>query len=705
MIRFIFGVMLLGAVFGDCKAQQLNNIDKCGTMANLSRLENSDVTLHTRMNSMEEQIQRYINNLSDNRMNNSTITIPVIVHVVYHNASQNIDDSLITSQIDVLNEDYNIDNSDNVNVLPYFKSRIGNTSIRFALATKDPNGNSTSGIRRVQTSVSSFTIDDKVKHTSQGGDDAWDAARYFNVWVCNLSGGTLGYSQFPGGANATDGCVIQYDAFGRISTNAPFNYGRTLTHESGHWLNLYHIWGDALCGNDSVADTPTQTNATFGPQNCQRISCSNGPDGDCYMDFMDYTDDQFMLMFTQGQVIRMQAVINIVRSSLATSNGLDLVSPLIDDAGISAILSPVKTPCDNTSQAFKPIVTLTNWGSNNLTSVTIHSRIDFNNSSTFNWSGNLAPGASNNVSLPLVSPGNTGDHIFYSWTSNPNGTADSKPSNDRSTSSFIIKDANATFPVNVNFESTTFPPVNWKVGNYDCTTPWQRTTNAFHSGSASAYVNNFSNTTTVGGHLQDLITQPLDLTTGSWNPSLSFWIAYAPKTSITDTFEVLVSTDCGYTFTSIYRKWGNALQTSSPQNTAFVPNASQWRNEIIDLTPFNYAKNAIIYFRNITNMANNLYLDDINILPTGIPALNFNPSINIYPNPNNGNYTLAFNRLPMQSVFQIVDVLGQVVYHTETNSTEGTLSIHANSLNNGVYLWQILSNQHMMANGKLVIIK
>ena len=250
--------------------------------------------------------------------------IPVVVHVVHNTAAQNISDAQITSQIDVLNRDFRATNPDVSIVPPAFAPLIADSRVEFFLATTDPAGNPTTGITRTQTSVTSFGGDDKVKRAATGGVDAWPADEYLNIWVCQLSGGLLGYAQFPGGPAATDGVVCTHSGFGLGGTaTAPFHLGRTATHEVGHYLNLFHIWGDdgsGCGGTDEVADTPNAAGPNFGVPTFPHVTCSNGPHGDLFYDFMDYTDDRGMVMFTAGQAARMEACLDGVRSSLGQSS-------------------------------------------------------------------------------------------------------------------------------------------------------------------------------------------------------------------------------------------------------------------------------------------------------------------------------------------------------------------------------------------------
>src|SRR6478672_7469103 len=173
------------------------------------------------------------------------ITIPVVVHVVHREKRENISDAQVKSQIRVLNRDYRAKNPDKSKVPAVWKSLVTDAKIEFQLATKDPAGNPTNGITRTATTVASFKPDDSVKSKKTGGVDPWPTDRYMNIWVCKLADPLLGYAQFPGGPAKTDGVVILHSAFGTGGTTAaPFNKGRTATHEVGHFFNLRHIWGD-----------------------------------------------------------------------------------------------------------------------------------------------------------------------------------------------------------------------------------------------------------------------------------------------------------------------------------------------------------------------------------------------------------------------------------------------------------------------------
>jgi hypothetical protein len=247
-----------------------------------------------------------------------TFRIPVAVHIVYNTPEQEVSFSQVQSQIDALNRDYRAKAPEIANLPDPWKPLVGDPGIEFVLATTDPAGNATNGVDRRATDVPSFSDNDAVKSVDTGGLAAWPADRYLNLWVCPMRD-FLGYAQFPGGPPETDGVVINYQAFGTVGTaTAPFSLGRTAVHEIGHWLNLLHIWGDdglGCSGTDNVDDTPNQAGPNTGIPSYPHVTCDNAPDGDLFVNFMDYTDDAGMVMFTQGQVSRMRAVFDGPRAS------------------------------------------------------------------------------------------------------------------------------------------------------------------------------------------------------------------------------------------------------------------------------------------------------------------------------------------------------------------------------------------------------
>jgi PKD repeat protein len=277
--------------------------------------------LQQSLDAIEQHTQQFVSNPTTGQR--AVITIPVVVHVVYNTTAQNVSDQQIQSQINQLNLDFRKLNSDWTSTPSIFQSVVADYELEFCLATRDPNGNPTTGIVRKQTSTTSFSTNDNVKYTANGGSNAWPRDSYLNIWVCNLGSSLLGYAQFPGGTAATDGVVINYTAFGTTGTaTSPFNVGRTATHEIGHWLNLRHIWGDATCGNDQVNDTPIHNTSNNGCPSYPHYSTCSGTPVEMTMNYMDYTYDACMYMFTNGQKARSSALFTTGGSRAALLNSL-----------------------------------------------------------------------------------------------------------------------------------------------------------------------------------------------------------------------------------------------------------------------------------------------------------------------------------------------------------------------------------------------
>ncbi len=270
----------------------------CTSMEMLEQLIKEDPSIQKRMNDIDAFTQRVLSSPDAARLlPDGTIEIPVVVNVLYRTAAQNISAAQIQSQIDVLNEDFAASNSDYNLTSTYNSVKAGSTGIRFVL----------DAVKRRSTNTVSWGTNDAMKKAAKGIAPTSPTTK-LNIWVCNMGGGILGYAQFPGGSSATDGVVLDDNATGRTGTAAaPFNKGRTATHEVGHWLNLRHIWGDANCGNDQVGDTPLHNTANYGCPAAGHLSTCTGTPVEMTMNYMDYTDDACMYMFSAGQKGRMQA--------------------------------------------------------------------------------------------------------------------------------------------------------------------------------------------------------------------------------------------------------------------------------------------------------------------------------------------------------------------------------------------------------------
>jgi hypothetical protein len=694
----LFSLALAAGFSGSLQAQQRT----CATMSHLDKLEKQFPGTKAQLKKNDQLLQsRQLNARAASQKSAAVISIPVVVHVVYNTPAENISLAQIQSQLEVLNEDFNRQNLDSVNTPVPFRSVAGRMQLQFVLAQRDANGDPTTGVTRTQTTKTGFTDDDAIKYVSRGGADIWDRTKYLNIWVGNLGAGLLGYAQFPGSGPAlSDGVVIDYTAFGRVGTaQSPFNKGRTATHEVGHWLSLYHIWGDepACVDDDLVADTPMQQDENFG---CPTFPLTSGTGAACpgvntngamFMNYMDYVNDACMNMFTKGQASRVLTAISGFRPTLATSDGAQPVIVQNLDASVFRITSPFGSSCN---PQFTPKVILKNKGNTTLTSVTITYSLNNGTPQTYNWTGSLATFATTEITLPvqLVGPGN---NTFTAATSLPNGLTDNDALNDAQTVTFVTTPpvAGLNLPYTESFECPncpTFPYPGFTLNNPDNDLTWEITTAAKH-GSKAVFVNNYDYYYI--GEADELVFNALNLASAG-SPELSFQVAYTPTyfgSAYGDTLEVLASVDCGQTFASLYKKSGQALSTAPPTFSPFTPTASQWRLETVPLTSLATQTNVVLKFRHTTGYENNLYLDDIRVAGAlGIKPTENRALFSIFPNPTSGLLTLETSTLiGAEATVSVKNAIGQEVFRQKVNRGESGLKIDLRGKPAGMYLVQL----------------
>ncbi len=558
----------------------------CGTMDYQHMLEQHDHKVAEQRMAIEQFTSQYIaNNLNSNNSNRAVITIPVVVHVVYNTAVQNISAAQIQTQIDVLNRDFAKLNSDTTKIPAVWKSLAANTNIQFCLAQRDPNGNATTGITRTSTTTTSFSTNNAVKTVAP----AWPAASYLNLWVCNLGSSLLGYAQFPGGPASTDGVVVTYTGFGTNGTaTAPYNLGRTATHEVGHWLNLYHIWGDdggSCSGSDQVGDTPNQANSNGGSPTFPRTdACTPASPGVMFMNYMDYTNDAAMYMFTNGQNTRIQSLFATGGSKASLKNSLGCVP--VSNSPVALFTGTPTTICPGSSVAF----TSQSTGA----------------PTSYSWTFTGGTPSTSTATAPTVVYNTPGTYTVSLTVSNSFGT-------NTLTKTAYINVVNASpLPVVEGFESTTFPPANWTIGNPDNLTAWVRTTSAsgFGTSTASAYFDNY--TSNYSGQ-KDYIYSPSYDFTNVTNGRLKWDYAYTYYQTSYDSLQIMYSIDCGVTWTNLWKKGGVSLATATGISAKFVPTASQWKRDSVSLSALVGKSNVKFAFINITKYGNSLLLDNINI--------------------------------------------------------------------------------------------
>lgn len=626
--------------------------DRCGTMSLLDIAIKKDPGTTARMAGQEAQLQQ---RLAAHKVQvegssaSDTLLIPVVFHIVLIDTSL-VTDEQIREQVDVLNRNYAGSNSDSVKIPSWFKVLFGHSTIRFALAKRTPDNQPTTGIIRRPTASASFSIsDDAVKAFSTGGDDPWNINNYLNVWLCPLSGGLLGYSTIPAVTAMVPGVVVDYRSLPGGSYTQ-YNAGKTMTHEIGHFFNLYHIWGDdfgACWGTDYVDDTPNQANYTSGsPTGVVTDACSPTAPGILYENYMDYTDDDAMEMFTVEQVARMEAAAKLFRASLLTSPGATALAIAKDDAAMRAIDSPGTRLC---TASFQPTVTIANKGLDKLTRLTISVQLDGGLPVTMGWRGNVAYQDSFYLTLPTltVSPGN---HLLTVYSSSPNGVTDEAPYDDTLRLDLTYTEAVGT-PLAESFEGDGYPPAGWDLVNEGRGSNWEKVNGIAHTGASSVVIRNFDDVNTGS---REYLRLPQLILGKADSAFLTFDLA-AGEAAVSgvqfalDTLEVLASNDCGAHYTSLYKKWGGFLTTTErPFTGAYLPLDGEWRKDSVDIGSFIGQGPILLAFRNTSGHVNNIYLDDINVY-----SKNVNPNLKrlgilVTPNPTYGPVNIEFYPAPVR---------------------------------------------------------
>jgi PKD repeat protein len=643
-----FGIFLLLSIFTSFS----QTVIRCYTDENHQQLLQQFPELETN-DQFEQWMQQQLIQNQASAIIGGVYYIPVVVHVIHNGEAvgtgTNVSFAAIQSQIDVLNEDFRkIFGSNGWNTHP----DGADTQIEFCLAQRRPDGSAfpagEPGVNRINRNTVGFTappysqtyINATVKPYTYNNNvptatRGWDPAKYMNIWLADLSGGLLGYAQFPqsplGGMGCgnqtagTDGVVFLYNSIGKSSVTGftgAYNEGRTATHEIGHWLGLRHIWGDGGCTVDDFCnDTPEAGAANYGcPVGTN--SCTAAPDAgvDMIENYMDYTDDLCMNIFTNDQKMRMRTVLenSPLRASLINSDAC--TPPLAVDASVVDIITPKG---DNCVGSITPSVILKNRGSSELTSATISYKIDNGAPTTFSWTGNLASGASVTVSLPAFTT-TAGQHIFKAYSTLPNGSADQATAYDTSGISFVVSPG-ISAPYTETFDGGTFPPdVRWVVENptNDCY-EWvgasaTSITGVFNNNAAQ--FPGFGNATTGTAATENLITPIFTLPCNATAANLQFDVAYRRRNNTTANYERLyveISENCGATWnaTPIYDKTGTALQVlTTTITTYYTPvGTTDWRTETINLLPFvtTTSKNVKFRIRAVAANGNNIYIDNL----------------------------------------------------------------------------------------------
>jgi hypothetical protein len=661
--------------------------DRCGTVEIMQGLRNKRSILES-----DDQFEQWLKKhkvRSGNRINGAQqFRIPVVVHIIHRGEAvgvgTNIPYEQVVSQIKILNQDFNRLNNDVTNTPSEFQPVAGSLDIEFVLAKQSPEGEATTGIVRVNGVKTQWAIseDASLKAVSY-----WPAEDYLNIWVTNLSSGYLGYAQFPVSSLAgledaednrlTDGVVIDYTVFGSIddgafNLNTDFNKGRTATHEVGHFLGLRHTWGDdnGACGGngDYVDDTPDQGNSTSGCPSNPQTSCSVHK---MFQNYMDYTNDVCMNLFTQEQISRMTTVLENSprRTTLMESHGLDIPVTYANNLALEKIVSPVSSQC---AGAVIPELTLRNFGTGEITSARIQVKI--NGIATGVEEVTFQPALQSletvNISLSAQSlsllPGNTEIEFEILETNN---TDDEHP-DDNIQSITTRVPSSIAIPFQENFEVM---PAAWNLANADGKTTWAiQAAPDSDPANTAAYMNFYQYQNAAGQ--QDILTTPVFDLSQAAAPYLTFSVAYANFQQYDDGLKIYVLTGCSNNIeqgTQVYSKAGGTLATVSSGSGSFTPTGSdQWRAEIVDLRSYIGQSHVQIAFVGVNDGGNNLYLDHIALLST----ISENVAIKSVVNPAPVRCTVTTEPVLVVQNKSDVTITSLNVHYTLNAGTEMTIA-------------------------------
>lgn len=528
-------------------------------------------------------------------------TIPVVFHVIYNNSvsGSNVSNTILQQTIDQMNRDYSKTSTGLSSARAIVRDSAADAQIQFCLAQRDPNGAATTGIERVATTKLEWdpsTEADDMKSTTTGGANAWNPRFYLNIWIVAIAGtspqtgGIAGYSYIPTTNNglhgsSIDGVVIDFSI--GLGTN-----NTTATHEVGHYLGLHHTWGDQnsnACGNvfpatdDGFSDTPDSKAPNYFCTVQQ--SCSGMPAfGDLFEDFMDYGGGCAVL-FTKQQVAWMNSVLTNIRSSLFSNNYCTT-----SGAPVANFTGTPTNVCAGQTVTF----TNTSTGTGN----------------TYSWTFTGGTPSTSTATNPTVTYNTAGTYQVSLVATNSNGT------NTKTQAGYITVASSTalSLPVTEGFESATFPPTNWSLINSDASTTWARTTSAsgFGTSTACTYVYNYNYN--AAGQKDWLVTPSYNFSSVT-NGRIKWDYAYRPynQAGYEDSLEVLYSTNCGATWTSLWKRGGAQLGTATATDSNFVPRANQWKQDSVSLSALNGQSNVRFAFKNACQYGNNIFLDNVNI--------------------------------------------------------------------------------------------
>jgi PKD repeat protein len=574
--------------------------------------------------------------------------IPVVFHIIHQNGAENISDEQIQDCVNILTRDFRKLNADTSQIVDEFVDIASDCGIEFRLAARDPEGVCHTGINRI---LSELTYD--------GGNpamkdlDYWPRNSYLNVWVCaSIGDGVAGFTNLPGDvapswAADDDGIVMRSDYVGSIGTSS-VSKSRTMTHEVGHWLNLYHPWGPTnnpgAASNCNTDDLVTDTPNTIGHTSCDLDGASCGSEIDNVQNYMEYS--YCSTMFTWGQRQRMRAALT---SSVAQRNQLWTQNNLEDTGVIDPPLCAAVFEADRRTCCSGESVQFTDYSYHAATS----------------WSWNFGDGTTLSGSDPAVHKNPI--HVYESAgiynvsleVSNESSTVN----NTVNAAVYVLEPGALSAPLEEGFEGA-FPGTSWITNNVDGDETWEITPSASFTGDKSLKLRNYS---IDAGGLDELLSGTYDMASADtvW---LSYKWSYANRVDETDDrLRVSVTGDCGNTWNlrKLYKGLTN-LPTANPTNSQFTPtNDSQWDSETLVLTNTNWMTDRFrVKFDFTSYGGNNLYIDDINIyasFTTGVREVRPTFLYNVYPNPSSAEMRLELTQLNTEQItIELYNATGQL---------------------------------------------
>ena len=578
-----------------------------------------------------------------NRKNDEPVRkIPVVVHVIHNGTAigtgANIPDEQIFSQIEILNQDFRRLNPDSVNTPEEFLVVAADANIEFVLARTDPDGMPTNGINRVAGTRDSYPLGLSAFISQLA---SWPPENYLNIWVVPMQAPNIGYAtfpvsneldglDFPASTRQTDGVTIDYRYFGRGGNALTGVSGRTATHEVGHFFGLRHIWGDSRdCSvDDFVVDTPAQQSFTTTCTATPRFSCGSR---DMAENFMDYSPDNCMNIFTQGQVDRMNVILQFSprRNSLLFSNALDQPVLLENDISIERILEPVNFVC---SPEVTPRIIVANKGRNQIQQLDVTIRLNDTELELKRIEVALNFGETATLSFIPISIPSGNSNIFEVEVLAVNGVKDSDTFNNYK-NSFPRHIEHMSLPY--TYSATDFN--DWDTKNPDNSVTWEQISLPIDGTEESLiFLNSFNYN--VQGEVDYFISPSFDLTDLA-QAQLTFNLAYSPFTNelYQESLVVAVSVDCGNTFDAVdylYSKRYKSLATQPLTSSGFEPTSGdQFRRELVNLSAYSGLSDVRVAFISSNGFGNNLYLKDIAINDSEIYRYDFRIEKSLSPLP------------------------------------------------------------------------